>query len=396
MGCLAVLFLSGCKGQEQPTWQEQYDLGMKYLAESHYEEAILAFTAAIEIDEKQVEAYIGRGDAYMGTMQATNEDASEANQHLEQYALAEKDYLFALELESTRKDVYEKLAALYLYGDDQENATNILQRGYDLLQESSLFKRLQELLTFNYTKQDVLTAADVTITGWTPSTTLETMPMQATVTYPLLIYNGEQMDFSTFEQGDFSSEMAAVQALMSQIETKGSICGDGAGTWATFWEDKLVDVYTQIGPRGVTIGMSMPDVLQRFACENKKILNAANTQTLEEYLKANGTLVQSEGDGEATNYYYDNVYGSLDITNIELEMAPEEPSAAAFAFDEPIEFSVSPETEESSYVSVAIYYIEPEQNICVFLGFDDTQKVTVIMYAFLDNGRTMKDYVIVG
>ena len=45
-------------------WQEQYDLGVRYLSEGKYEEAIIAFTAAIEIDPKRPEAYVGRGDAY--------------------------------------------------------------------------------------------------------------------------------------------------------------------------------------------------------------------------------------------------------------------------------------------------------------------------------------------
>lgn len=34
------------------SWQDQYDLGMRYLSEGNYEEAIVAFTAAIEIDPK--------------------------------------------------------------------------------------------------------------------------------------------------------------------------------------------------------------------------------------------------------------------------------------------------------------------------------------------------------
>ena len=51
-----ALFFVGC--QKTPTWQEQYDLGMLYLTESNYEEAILAFTTAIEIAPKQADAYI--------------------------------------------------------------------------------------------------------------------------------------------------------------------------------------------------------------------------------------------------------------------------------------------------------------------------------------------------
>ena len=49
------------------TWQEQYDLGIRYLSEGNYEEAIIAFTAAIEIDPKQVDAYIGLADVYAAT-----------------------------------------------------------------------------------------------------------------------------------------------------------------------------------------------------------------------------------------------------------------------------------------------------------------------------------------
>lgn len=63
----AVLRLRLCAcGDPAPTWQERYDLGMRYLPEGNYEEAIIAFTAAIEIDPKQVSAYVDRGDAYVG------------------------------------------------------------------------------------------------------------------------------------------------------------------------------------------------------------------------------------------------------------------------------------------------------------------------------------------
>lgn len=49
---------------EAPDWQTKYDLGVRYLSEGKYEEAILAFTAAIEIDPKRAEAFLGRGDTY--------------------------------------------------------------------------------------------------------------------------------------------------------------------------------------------------------------------------------------------------------------------------------------------------------------------------------------------
>lgn len=48
------------------SWQEQYDLGVRYLSDGNYEEAIIAFAAAIEIDPKRPEAYLGLADAYTG------------------------------------------------------------------------------------------------------------------------------------------------------------------------------------------------------------------------------------------------------------------------------------------------------------------------------------------
>ena len=45
-------------------WQGQYELGIRLLNEGSYEEAILAFTAAIEIEPNRAALYLARGDAY--------------------------------------------------------------------------------------------------------------------------------------------------------------------------------------------------------------------------------------------------------------------------------------------------------------------------------------------
>ena len=59
-----LLILTAC-GNKAPTWQEQYDLGVRYLTEGNYQEAILAFTAAIEIDPMQTDTYEGLAKAYV-------------------------------------------------------------------------------------------------------------------------------------------------------------------------------------------------------------------------------------------------------------------------------------------------------------------------------------------
>ena len=59
----AMLILTACGGKTGE-WKEQYDLGLKYLSAGNYEEAILAFTAAISIDPKRAGAYISLAEAY--------------------------------------------------------------------------------------------------------------------------------------------------------------------------------------------------------------------------------------------------------------------------------------------------------------------------------------------
>ena len=48
------------------TWDEHYNLGIKYLSDGNYEEAIIEFETAIKIDDMKPKAYIGASDAYVG------------------------------------------------------------------------------------------------------------------------------------------------------------------------------------------------------------------------------------------------------------------------------------------------------------------------------------------
>lgn len=70
--CSVFLFIYTQKSIA-PTWQEQYDLGVRYLSEGKYEEAIIAFTSAIEIDPRQSAPYIAIADIYI--LQDQYEDA---------------------------------------------------------------------------------------------------------------------------------------------------------------------------------------------------------------------------------------------------------------------------------------------------------------------------------
>ena len=92
LAALLLLTLAACQkapeaaepADEAPGWQAKYDLGVRYLSEGNYQEAIIAFTAAIEIDPKRAEAFLGRGDTY---------------EKLVDLERAAADYRVALELE---------------------------------------------------------------------------------------------------------------------------------------------------------------------------------------------------------------------------------------------------------------------------------------------------------
>ncbi len=139
-----ALLLFGCScacGKEEPipptsaaleytaTWQEQYDLGVRFLSDGNYQEAVLAFTAAIEIDPKQPDAYYLRGDAYA----ALATDASDTEEMLQYYENAAADYRMAAELG---------------HSDTTEKADGI-QRAIDALNQSTLEEELRRIRAEN-------------------------------------------------------------------------------------------------------------------------------------------------------------------------------------------------------------------------------------------------------
>ena len=109
------------------TWQEQYDLGMRYLTEGNYAEAIIAFTAAIEIDPKQALAFVGRGQAY-----------SLSGETEENLLLAQTDFETAIELDASNPEAWLGLADIFISRGDYDEALEILQRGIEVIEGNVL------------------------------------------------------------------------------------------------------------------------------------------------------------------------------------------------------------------------------------------------------------------
>lgn len=117
---ILLILATACSKNTAERWQEQYDLGMRYLEEENYEEAIVAFTAAIEIDSNYADAYTGRGNAYIFS--------GETDEHLAQ---ALSDYQKALELDEENTAAYLGIADIYIRQGNYEDALEILNEGLE-------------------------------------------------------------------------------------------------------------------------------------------------------------------------------------------------------------------------------------------------------------------------
>lgn len=105
---------------ETMSFSDYLDLGNKCLSEGNYEEAIIAFTAAIEIDPNIADAYLGRAEAYVFSGETAENLSS---------ALA--DYENVLAMDETNAAVYLGIADVYIRQSEFDKALEILQTGLD-------------------------------------------------------------------------------------------------------------------------------------------------------------------------------------------------------------------------------------------------------------------------
>ena len=134
-----VLWLCACGqqggGAGGDDWQSQYDLGVRYLSEGNYEEAIIAFTAAIEIDPMRPEAYVGRGGAYIGSGETA-----------ENLAAALADYEEAVALDETNAAAWLGIADVYIRQGDYDKALEILREALEKTEnDQSIAGKLAEM-----------------------------------------------------------------------------------------------------------------------------------------------------------------------------------------------------------------------------------------------------------
>lgn len=112
-----AILLSACgRTNSTMSWQEQYDLGVRYLEVGNYEESIIAFSAAIEIDPKRAETYLSLAEIYaeQGEWDAARAILQQGYEATEDPALsARMNELTEQEARQNRDAMAEELINLY-------------------------------------------------------------------------------------------------------------------------------------------------------------------------------------------------------------------------------------------------------------------------------------------
>ena len=221
---LLLLALIACGAKD--AWQEQYDLGMRYLNDGNYQEAVIAFEAAIEIDPKRSEAYLGAADAYV---------------ELGDYASARK----------------------------------ILEDGLDATGNRKIQKRLDELATEdgNLTGQSAFTLQDLEDWGFPYGTDVYDLIASGAI-YDEEGYETIQHWIDDVQQDpenwsyNFGGVLRSENPSIAVYRTR-----DMQLMSVTIENDD-----TFLGPRGLRLGMSAEEVLQLFLCDTQAAFDFAATQ----------------------------------------------------------------------------------------------------------------------
>lgn len=233
------------------SWQKQYDLGMQYLKDGDYEQAIVAFTAAIEIDPKQEVLYVARADAYVEWG-----DSESSEMAVEKYQLAIADYEKALDLQSDDK-VEKKLDAI-------QNELNMLSETADsIISDDAAFLELlsSSLRSEQYIDDEEITFFQTPLRGLS----LETMR-------ELMIQN----DYTNGNQDILQG--GSLWGSLSEDRTHIVVYSpnDDSNDWFISYDNTLQndvdspdDPYRQqVGIRGIGLNDSLEEVISKLGYEN--------------------------------------------------------------------------------------------------------------------------------
>ena len=145
IGIITAVTVSG--SSDTKAVLKQLSLGEKYLSELDYEKAVVAYNKVIEIEPRNLQAYLGLAEAYEGLDQTENAIAALETA----ISIVKEDKSSNGEVPEGSENIYIKLADLYENSGDTEKAYRTLQEGFELTESSEI----KELLTKYYPTVEV-------------------------------------------------------------------------------------------------------------------------------------------------------------------------------------------------------------------------------------------------
>lgn len=163
-GCGSGKASESSEDAKDAAWQEQYALGMQCLSEQRYEEAVIAFSAAIEIKPNSSGSYVSRADAYyewgyslLDERQQQEVTLSDIPVHLtdeaaEKYEMASADYEKAREIDPAAQGADRNaitntaLADYHRENGNEEKAQEYEDKVQTLIDEHKVSDEIAELI----------------------------------------------------------------------------------------------------------------------------------------------------------------------------------------------------------------------------------------------------------
>lgn len=304
---ILLLGLCACNAKENAqTWEGQYNLGEKHLSEGNYEEAIAAFTKAIEIDPTQVPAYIERGEAYiLEGKTAENLDAAQA------------DYEKAIELDDSLQDAYIGLAEIHIQRTDYDKALDILslclEKTSDSKDVSDKIAEVKELANGPIEDQKEVEGNDLPGNG----DTIIEGPSLTDIQSGYWESNGYRLsDICVYHfqaDGTFMMQMG-----MSSIPTQGRYEYTGQ-TLTLFYRDKIDDILSYDTEKQIFVSSQKtvlveqalehlnPEGTDKFAAETLSFLKEPPDGFFEDEPTTSGTNTEQEANTVQPPANYPNV-----------------------------------------------------------------------------------------
>ncbi len=145
VGCMAVFLMLAavaCQKSVAAQMAEQLELGQQYLLEQEYEQAVVAFQKAIELEPNTKEAYYGLGQSYEGLAGKSGEDQKE--EQTAYFAQAEEAYLQVLQMDALDSDACTRLIAVYENTGELEKLAALGSYYHGETADAELLRRIEE------------------------------------------------------------------------------------------------------------------------------------------------------------------------------------------------------------------------------------------------------------